>query len=331
MLRFLSVLSISIFLIANMASAQDEVMGNWEGRYQTESYDSGKLRAQIIAEGNGTYRAIVRIGEEWEPSPGLTIMGKSEDKKTVFSGMVDVGYELGGTYRVSATIAESKFAGRFVGDEASGSIEMSRVDKKPATLGATPPAGAVVLFDGKNLNAWQRTDGKPAKWKLTEEGAMEVTNGTIITKQKFQDCKLHVEFRTPYMPEARGQARGNSGVYLQGRYEIQVLDSFGLEATEGDCGGIYGVAPPKVNACLPPTVWQTYDITFYAPKYDNAGNKLKDAEVTVDHNGQIIHDNVSLPGPTGGSLEKDAANPGGLMLQDHENPVQFRNIWLLPL
>jgi len=109
------------------------------------------------------------------------------------------------------------------------------------------------------------------------------------------------------------------------------LDSFGLEATEGDCGGIYGVAPPKVNACLPPMEWQTYDVTFYAPKFDNAGNKLKDAEVAVEHNGKIIHDKVSLPTPTGGSLDQDVTKPGGLMLQDHENPVQYRNIWLLPL
>lgn len=331
MLRYLSMFSVSILLMVSFAFAQDEVMGNWEGRYQTDNYDTGKLRAQIIAEGGGNYQAIVRIGEEWEQSPGLTIMGKTEDNKTVFSGTVDVGYDLGGTYKVTATIAESKFAGRFVGDERSGSIEMSKVDKTPASLGATPPAGALMLFDGKDLNAWQQTDGKPAKWKLTQDGAMEVTKGSIITKQKFQNCKLHVEFRTPYMPEARGQARGNSGVYLQGRYEIQVLDSFGLEATEGDCGGIYGVAPPKVNACLPPMEWQTYDVTFYAPKFDNAGNKLKDAEVTVEHNGKIIHDQLSLPAPTGGSLNQDVTKPGGLMLQDHENPVQYRNIWLLPL
>ncbi len=331
MLRYLVIWSFFLLSMAHLAFAQDEVMGNWEGHYQTDNYDTGKLRAQILAQGKGIYRAIVRIGEEWEQNPGLTIMGKTEDNKTVFSGTVDVGYELGGAYEVTATIAESKFTGRFVGDEASGNIEMSKVDIKPASLGAMPPTGAVVLFDGKNLNAWQQTDGKPAKWKLTQDGAMEVTSGNIITKQKFQDCKLHLEFRTPYMPEARGQARGNSGVYLQGRYEIQVLDSFGLEATEGDCGGIYGVAPPKVNACLPPLAWQTYDITFYAPKFDNAGNKLKDAEVTVEHNGKIIHDKVSLPAPTGGSLDQDVSKPGGLLLQDHENPVQYRNIWLLPM
>ncbi|HKB38701.1 MAG TPA: DUF1080 domain-containing protein [Gemmataceae bacterium] len=204
---------------------------------------------------------------------------------------------------------------------------------------APPPKGAVVLFDGKNLDAWVKTNGKDAAtWKLVDLGkegpagrAMEVKGGNIMTREKFGDSfKLHVEFRVPYMPEAKGQARGNSGVYVQGRYEVQVLDSYGLKSQSNDCGGIYGVAAPKVNACKAPTIWQCYDIEFTAPKCAD-GRKVKNARMTVWHNGVKIHDNVEIPvNNTTAGLGGDVCQPGPIMLQDHGNPVQFRNIWLLP-
>jgi len=154
-------------------------------------------------------------------------------------------------------------------------------------------------------------------------------SGSIATKRKFKDFKLHVEFRTPFMPEARGQGRGNSGVYLQNRYEIQVLDSYGLKGADNECGGIYKVGVPMVNMCLPPMQWQTYDITFQAPRFGSSGNQETDAVVTVVHNGVTIHDQRKLPGPTGGALDNNISEPGGIYLQDHGNPVQFRNIWLV--
>jgi len=171
-------------------------------------------------------------------------------------------------------------------------------------------------------------DGDKVKWPIVD-GAMEVGRGNLVTKDKFKDFKLHIEFRTPFMPEARGQGRGNSGVYLQGRYEIQVLDSYGLEGRDNECGGIYQVGAPMVNMCLSPLQWQTYDITFQAPRFDASGNKTEDAVVTVVHNGVTIHDRRKLPGPTGGAMDGNVAEPGGIYLQDHGNPVRFRNIWLV--
>lgn len=194
-----------------------------------------------------------------------------------------------------------------------------------------PPAGAVVLFDGKSLDNWVKRDGKAAaSWKLVDGGAMQVHGGDIITKQKFDGAfKLHVEFRVPYEPKNKGQARGNSGVYVQGRYEVQVLDSYGLKSGGNDCGAIYGVAAPKLNACKAPTVWQSYDIEFHAPVCEG-GKKKEPAVMTVYHNGVKIHDQVKITKDnTTAGMGGDPCTPGPIMLQDHGDAVQYRNIWLL--
>src|SRR5262249_9794574 len=149
------------------------------------------------------------------------------------------------------------------------------------------------------------------------------------TKKTFKDFKLHVEFILPFQPAAGGQSRGNSGVYLQNRYEVQVLDSFGLEGKDNECGAIYERFAPAVNMCLPPLQWQTYDIDFKMARFDADGKKTANARVTVLHNGVKVHDDVEVPGPTGfGQPEKDT--PGPIYLQDHGNPVFYRNIWLVP-
>ncbi len=197
-----------------------------------------------------------------------------------------------------------------------------------------PPPGAIVLFDGKDFRQWVKKNGKDeVKWAL-KDGAMEIVkgHGDIITKETFGGrFKLHVEFRVPYEPEAQGQARGNSGVYVQGRYEVQVLDSYGRKSGKNDAGAIYGVAAPKVNACKAPTVWQSYDIEFTAPKFEN-GKKIEPARMTVRHNGVLIHDDVPIPvDNTTAGLGGDPSQPGPILLQDHGHPVQYRNIWLLPL
>jgi hypothetical protein len=195
-----------------------------------------------------------------------------------------------------------------------------------------PPPGAVILYDGKNLDQWTARDGKKPAFKPMEGGAVEARGGDIITRQKFAGpFKLHVEFRVPYMPRSQGQARGNSGVYLQGRYEVQILDSYGLKSKNNDCGAIYGVSAPLVNACKAPTVWQSYNITFHPPECEG-GKKIKPARVTVYQNGVKIQDNVAIPvDNTTAGMGGDPCTAGPLLLQYHGDPVQFRNVWLLPL
>jgi len=148
------------------------------------------------------------------------------------------------------------------------------------------------------------------------------------SKDVFQDHRLHLEFRTPFQPSDSGQGRGNSGVYIQGRYELQVLDSFGLRGENNECGGIYQIASPKLNMCYPPLSWQTYDIDFKSAKYDADGKKTTNARVTIRHNGVVIHDDLEFPRGTPGGVGGEAPEGGPLYLQDHSNPVVFRNIWV---
>ena len=200
--------------------------------------------------------------------------------------------------------------------------------------GTPAPKGAIVLFDGKDVSNWTKTNGKDeVKWTLRDGGVMEGVkgHGDIITKEKFDGkFTLHLEFRVPYEPGGAGQGRGNSGVYVQGRYEVQILDSYGLKSKNNDCGAIYEVAAPKENACKAPSVWQSFDIEFTAPKFEN-GKKTEPARMTVHHNGVKIHDDVPIPvDNTRAGLGGDPSKPGPILLQDHGHPVQFRNVWLLP-
>jgi hypothetical protein len=198
---------------------------------------------------------------------------------------------------------------------------------KTAT-GFAPPSDAVVLFDGTSLAAWTKTDGTAAGWTI-EDGAMVVNAGSIITKEKFGDVQVHVEFATPAKVEGEGQGRGNSGVYLQGRYEVQVLDSFKNETyPDGQCAAIYKQHPPMVNACRGPGEWQTYDIVFRGPRFDAGGKKVKNATLTVLHNGVLVHDNAEVTSPTGAAMNAEEGGDGPIYLQDHGNPVRYRNVWV---
>ena len=197
----------------------------------------------------------------------------------------------------------------------------------------TPPEAAVVLFDGTDLSNWTKLDGGAPAWEVAD-GAMTVTagEGDIVSKERFTDFLLHLEFMTPDMPDATGQAKGNSGVFLQGRYEIQVLDSYGIDVPGmGDCGAIYNQFAPLVNACKPPLEWQTYDAIFRAARVGESGEVEENARVTVLQNGIVIQNNVQIEGATGGATDGDAAQPGPLRLQDHGNSVKYRNIWIAPL
>ncbi len=212
-------------------------------------------------------------------------------------------------------------------------LKILKPEDKEDVKSTPPPEGAIVLFDGKSLDGWLTRDGKnKPKWKLVSGGAMQSGGGDIVTEKKFDGhFKLHVEFRVPYMPKAKGQARGNSGVYVQGRYEVQVLDSYGLKSQDNDCGAIYEVAAPLVNACKAPTVWQSYDIEFHAPVCKD-GKKVEPARMTVYQNGIKIQDDVKINRNfTRAGMETDPCTPGPILLQDHGNPVQFRNIWLVQM
>ena len=200
------------------------------------------------------------------------------------------------------------------------------------TLGAKAPEGAVVLL-GKGSDSaaqWTKKSGGPIAWSL-EDGVLTVKGGSgdIRTKQEFTDYQLHVEFRTPYMPEAKGQARGNSGVYQVGRYELQVLDSYGLKSQDNDCGAIYKQYAPAVNACKKPMEWQSYDITFKSAKVVD-GKEVEKARITVIQNGQKILDDKPIS-VTPGGIDMKPGVPGPILLQDHGNSVSFRNMWLKPL
>ena len=194
-----------------------------------------------------------------------------------------------------------------------------------------PPENAVVLFNGKDLNNWRQRNGQPATWTV-EDGVMTVVKGDILSEEKFRDAFIHLEFRVPDMPEATGQAKGNSGVYVQRRYEIQVLDSYGINIPgKGDCGAIYNQFAPLVNACKPALEWQSYDIIFRAARVNDEGEVIENARMTVLQNGQVIQNNVILMGPTGGAIDHNVGEPGPLLLQDHGDKVQYRNIWMVHL
>lgn len=509
--RYLIAISVALVMFAATVQAADvdPFMGDWRGGWvQGEDPNSGKVAAEVIALGGGQYRARLFAAPDATGDPDAVLDGQLQDGRVKLSGKLNLDIAEGD---IEAVLEKDRFTGWFRGDAGGGPMEvrmlLTKTVRRSPTLGAKPPAGAIVLFDGTNFDEWVSLgglkgminiteavgntqnavaylqaklwspsrqaarlqlgsddgvkvwlngkliharnvargvspdedkvdatlqeginelllkvtngagdwgaivrfagqDGKPlrnlnevspqfkadkgsneylakndgfltqwrvagpyqeagkgpealfdvafapekpaglevkwnwinadvpddktVKWRLVD-GAMEVKpgSGSIATKRAFKDFKVHIEFRTPFMPEARGQGRGNSGVYLQNRYEIQVLDSYGLEPKDNECGGIYQVGAPLVNVCYPPLQWQTYDVTFQAPRFDAGGNKEKDAVVTVLHNGVTIHDQLRIPQPTPGALDSNVAAPGGIYLQDHGNLVQFRNIWLV--
>jgi len=199
-----------------------------------------------------------------------------------------------------------------------------------------PPSDAIVLFDGKDLKQWQSLDGSPAKWKLVD-GAVEVApkTGDIKTRESFCDLQLHVEWMSPTDTEGReGQGRGNSGIFLQERYEVQVLDSYQNSTyPNGQAASIYKQHIPLANATRAPGVWQTYDIIYRAPRFTDQGALESPAYVTVLHNGVLVQNHVEVQGPTAwiGHPPYEAHGCASLQLQDHGDPVRFRNIWVRKL
>lgn len=199
-----------------------------------------------------------------------------------------------------------------------------------------PPSDAVALFDGKDLAQWQGLDGGPAKWKVGR-GYFEVVakTGNIRTRQAFGDCQLHIEWAAPSPPHGEDQDRGNSGVFLHSLYEIQVLDSYQSKTyADGQAAAVYGQYPPLVNACRPPGRWQTYDIVFHGPRFAADGKLTRSATVTVIQNGVLVQDHTTIMGPTQHYKRPPyhvTPEKLPLMLQDHDHPVRYRNIWVREL
>lgn len=207
---------------------------------------------------------------------------------------------------------------------------------KPGKTAADAPSDAIVLFDGKDASQWVGKDGGPVKWKVAD-GALtvEAGAGVIQTKQGFGDCQLHIEWRTPSEVKGESQARGNSGIFLMGKYELQVLDSYNNRTySNGQAGSIYKQLPPMVNASRPPGEWQTYDVIFTAPRFYENGTLKSQAHITVIHNGVLVQNNMALWGGTqyiGIPTYDKHGEKEPLVLQDHGNPTSFRNIWVRPL
>jgi Domain of Unknown Function (DUF1080) len=273
-----------------------------QGEYAGEK---ASLAAQVVARGNGKFDVYILQGglpgAGWDPkSKKVKIEAKLdlETQVAVFAGGGYKGFIDPRTRNLSVEPGEGK------------AVLIARVQRKSPTLGAKPPEGALILFDGKNADEW-----KPGKM------VGELLGVPNTTKKSFKNFKLHIEFRTPFEPFAGGQGRGNSGVYVCGR-EVQVLDSFGLKGDKNECGAIYNERAPDVNMCLPPLVWQTYEIEHRTGAIDAGTKKQASPRISVRHNGVVIHEDFELKG---------AANQGNINLQDHNNPVVYRNIWLVEL
>jgi len=273
------------------------------------------LGVQVVALGDGRFDAYLL--QDGLPGLGWTrgkarrlLKGVREGDKVTFASA---------DKKISATILGGSFLLR---DEAGTNATLPRLERVSPTLGAKPPQDALVLFDGGSTEQWE--NGK------SENGFLLATGCT--SRQRFGDYTLHLEFRTPYMPSARGQGRGNSGVYHGGRWETQILDSFGLEGRDNECGGIYSISEPRLNMCLPPLSWQTYDVAFTAATFDGKGHRTAWPRITVRLNGVIVHDDLELQQDftTSAPIQQPLSTPEGpVYLQNHTNPVVFRNIWIV--
>lgn len=280
-----------------------------QGEYGSGKACSLQYGVQVVAMGNHTFDAYVLEGglpgAGWDKTKKRTkLQGRTENGVTILTGP-----------ELKAIIEESKLT---LENKGSKIAQFPRIQRESPTLGQKPPTHAVVLFDGTNTDAWK--DGRITDDRYLMQGC--------TSKKLFGSYMIHLEFRTPYKPFARGQNRGNSGHYLQGRYETQVLDSFGCEGKRYETGGIYNTRDPDLNMCLPPLSWQTYDVDFTSAQWKD-GKKITLARMTVRLNGVIVQDNVECDHATASSKIPESPELGPIYLQDHNNPVFYRNIWVV--
>lgn len=292
----------------SQVDADYAIQGEYAGKHVFKEGKATPVGVQLIARGDGDFDAVCYIG-------GLPGDGWNREDP-MFKGTA-TRLENGGVVLKDpeGNIVSKLVDGVITSETPTGTGAQKRIVRVSPTMGAEPPEGATVIV-GKGVN---RTDGQ----MNTED---QLWSGATTTDQFEGPYTLHLEFLLPYMPKHRGQARSNSGVYIHDCYELQVLDSFGLEGMDNECGGIYKVQVPKVNMCLPPLQWQTYDIDFTPPEFDDEGNRTKQAVLTVKHNGVVIHDNLALEKTPGRQAEGPGPRP--IHLQQHGNKVQYRNVWL---
>jgi len=300
-------------------------------------YANDSTGVQVIALDKGAFQAVVYPGglpgAGWDGKNKSLLDGEIAGEKANFTAASgDKKYLAGPAKQFSATsafppVGHEAYSATIAGDkltlsQGDAAQVLTKVARKSPTLGKTAPEGATVLFDGSNSDHFKGG-------RVDEKTKLLNTDGKdILTKQKFNNYTMHLEFMLPYRPAARGQGRGNSGFYQVDHYEVQILDSFGLEGKNNECGGVYTKAEPQVNMCLPPLQWQTYDVEF-TNAVSKDGKKVSNARLTVKHNGVVIHDNIEINGKTGGSRGDAEGTPGPLKLQGHGNPLQFRNVWIV--
>jgi len=298
----------------------DPFMGDWVGRWSEEEDIDPEIAAQVFPIGRDRYRINLVPKLDMRCPPLLVVeVERSGDSLSFKQGGIS------GEFRDGVCTGSRRAGG--------ATFQMKKTERLSISLGEAPPQGAIVLYDGTNLDQWEAAEG----WEILPDGTLMVTpdGKDLKSKATYKDVRMHIEFRTPLLPHARGQQRGNSGVFLQDAYEIQILDSYGLEGYYNECGALYKVAAPRVNACAPPLQWQTYDITYRAPIYDDDGTLRANPYMTVFHNGVLVHNYQEVPWRTDWK-EKDRlrpppTEPGPIRLQAHHNYIQFRNIWLFDL
>ena len=324
MIHRAAISSLSLLVLALGASAYAQgkggepplnpIMGEFAGTFTPAGGQAIKAEAKVIADQNNTYRVVVLYPAADAKATRVNLPGAGKDDTvTIQSG------DWSGTVTKDALKLTAK---------GGAAAEMKRVERKSPTLGQKPPAGALVLLpyeEGKptNLDQWVKNE-----WTCQPDGSIATRGADIRTIKDFGSFKLHVEFRVPFMPASRDQGRGNSGVFLHGRHDFHILDSFGLPLTPVDCAAIFGFKAPDADAALPPGVWQTYDIDFKAPEIDAAGKQTKGMVVTVIFNGVKVQDAVEVKHVSGGNWG-EPAKTGPVRLQFHYNAVRFRNIWLV--
>ena len=321
-----------VFTDPASAGTDFHVQGEYAGKVGAEF----PIGIQVIALGNHQCQGVLYAGglpgAGWNQSTVFHVKGKTHDGRTAFHGVHGERLMFANS-NFNGSIREGVFTGEahmFRGRLHNVKFRLTKVHRKSPTLAAKPPANAIILFDGTNVDQWQ--NGRLVDGRLLDVGT--------TSKRDFGSILIHLEFRCPFMPTARGMLRGNSGVYVKNEWEVQVIDSFGWHHENhkferlskfGRCGGIEEMVGPRINMSFPPLSWQTYDIEFTMAKFDASGKKTAPAVMTVQHNGVLIHDKYVLPPVPPGRDESQSKERqrGPIFLQDHGNPVHFRNIWVV--